>query len=776
MMYSLRAIRLGRGLDALPAPAAVPAFQPLHGSVVRGQGFRTDHDDTIRYQQAVRVDAGERGGWQIQHIMLRPDGDGGVLHSIENQGAPGTFAEAVQRLAAFEGLQVGIGAAPVAGQDRRALGMLHYAAFCLREGLVVDRSGLPHAMRPDGTVLDAGFYDEAVLQAVREGLPLQAALAERASVRVPVMPQRPDWVRRDGRAEWCDSADALAKSCAKYTTEQVMERVASAARSGDLDDFQAATALIQHRLGRALPPSTLDALLQAATNNSSAGASIAGALLHMGASLERLAGEGADVVGACAQRSNPRLAAMLLVAGARPSTQAHLDSLLAESVLRGSTTEVDVLLAAGAQVPQGTVSHWNLKPAVAHSLLAAGFPPEKIVGEKDRPLLFDGAVRRNDNQRALIDVMLAHGADVDFCDAQGQSVLAEAVLNADWPFAEKLLMHGAATSCRSTDAATLFELMLLQDAPGKLVALAVQQTPTADLRGMALGGEPLLHALAARGMTRAVRMVLAQAPELLEDEDGIGRTPLQVALAADRDDTAAMLLQAGADPLHSDRLGEDALSLLGASRAVQTAVALLEPGRPHAEATARALSLAAGSPLHWAIAAESEMAVERVLSFDPQSAVRPVPGREPVLPVAQRQGLLPIVRRLLEIPGIDVDAADKDGCTATIWAVRRQQMEAVYRMARMGADLDRTDRSGQSALAWAHLREDRSAMINLLNHGADPHVCTQGTWWQLEVLHRGGPDSMFLAHRMDAPPARAAIAAPVPAAIAPALRSPAPRP
>ena len=79
-------------------------------------------------------------------------------------------------------------------------------------------------------------------------------------------------------------------------------------------------------------------------------------------------------------------------------------------------------------------------------------------------------------------------------------------------------------------------------------------------------------------------------------------------------------------------------------------------------------------------------------------------------------GSLPLARLLVEQGGADVNAANKDGATALLWARR---MEVVQYLAERGASVNAVGRGGTTALMRASERGDLDTVRFLVEHGAE---------------------------------------------------------
>jgi N-acyl-D-amino-acid deacylase len=96
-------------------------------------------------------------------------------------------------------------------------------------------------------------------------------------------------------------------------------------------------------------------------------------------------------------------------------------------------------------------------------------------------------------------------------------------------------------------------------------------------------------------------------------------------------------------------------------------------------------------------------------------------------------------KRLLE-QGADPNQGTFQSLSPLILAILRQDLPLVRLMAAKGADLDARDRSGSTALMWAAFNEtgDSAILEELLRHGADPHATNKrGETALVWALRRG---------------------------------------
>jgi cytohesin len=184
-----------------------------------------------------------------------------------------------------------------------------------------------------------------------------------------------------------------------------------------------------------------------------------------------------------------------------------------------------------------------------------------------------------------------------------------------------------------------------------------------------------------------VQALLAEHPELLEEPDGRGSTPLAAAIVGGDEEMAALLLEAGADPHH--RAGRLSPLDLGFYMDCQRG------------GTARV-----------------KFFQDHGVPLDPDA---PVLGR-PKLLVAAPLGNAEMVRLLLEA-GADASVSGPRGMTPLGDAARNARHELVGLLLEAGADPNAPGLMGRSPLRWAVQRGHADVVTSLLEAGGDPsHV------------------------------------------------------
>ena len=182
-------------------------------------------------------------------------------------------------------------------------------------------------------------------------------------------------------------------------------------------------------------------------------------------------------------------------------------------------------------------------------------------------------------------------------------------------------------------------------------------------------GTPLMQA-ARNGHTKVVLLLLDKGANLETKDEKYRRTALLWAVAANRRATAQALLDKGADPGAKDNQGRNALFTAAILADADTLKLLLaRVGRPGPEAP-----------------------------------------EYPLLRFAAAMGRTENIKVLLA-KGENINAQDKTGDTALMWATKAGKFDAVKLLLELGADANIRDREGKKALEYAHLQAEEISSL-----------------------------------------------------------------
>jgi ankyrin repeat protein len=381
---------------------------------------------------------------------------------------------------------------------------------------------------------------------------------------------------------------------------------------------------------------------------------------------------------------------------------------LHRAVHANDLAQVRHLIHAGARVNSAnrygatplSLAARNGNAAIAGALLTAGANPNAVSGEGE-PVLMSAARSGN---LATVDMLLAHGADPNARESwQAQTALMWAAAENHADVVQTLLRHGADPNA-SASTLEYWAMVPSESATPKV------NTPK--------GGMAVLHYAARQGALDAVR-ALASAPGIdlnLTDPDGV--SALLYATLNGHYDTAAYLLEQGANPNVADHYGRTLLyATIDMSR--------LEPEpRPPARTddTVTPLDLA-------------RLALDK--GADPNA---PITGKIPSrcangCYTAGTEGATPLWRAarendvaavaLLLSAGADPRLAARDGSTPLMIAAgqawrdehslgtERESIDAIRLLLATGLDINETNAAGQTALHGAAAR-GASAVVKFL--------------------------------------------------------------
>lgn len=152
-----------------------------------------------------------------------------------------------------------------------------------------------------------------------------------------------------------------------------------------------------------------------------------------------------------------------------------------------------------------------------------------------------------------VDVLCAHGADLNFLDEQGRSALMVAVDNYQGDIVQRLLDAGADPWMRGGEKAALHQAVAQGDVA---IVVALLGANRANIRPGDL--HTALHEAATSGQDQVIAPLL-DAGAHLDRPDSNGNTALILAAAGGHEKTVSLLLDQGANPNCADKRRRDAL-------------------------------------------------------------------------------------------------------------------------------------------------------------------------------------------------------------------------
>jgi ankyrin repeat protein len=239
----------------------------------------------------------------------------------------------------------------------------------------------------------------------------------------------------------------------------------------------------------------------------------------------------------------------------------HKDNLLAVAARAGRGDAVEILLRHAAAAPGGAatlLNHRNATGDTALTLAVAAEHLEAVASLLSAPEI-DTNLANNKGQTALhlaigrtdaalVGGLLAHaGTDPNLADAKGNAPLHLAVTRNDGQVAE-LLLSRADIAVNQADAQGRSPLLVACERGGIEGARQLLKHPDVDVRVTDDAyGNSMLHRLATEiGFRSNWITLLASHPELANQPNLSGQTPLELAIHLDRHEAVSALLDGGA--------------------------------------------------------------------------------------------------------------------------------------------------------------------------------------------------------------------------------------
>lgn len=410
----------------------------------------------------------------------------------------------------------------------------------------------------------------------------------------------------------------------------------------------------------------------------------------------------------------------------------HIRSLIAAAVLAATTLAIDAPIAAAEATSQqsgdGTTPlHWavyNNDAALVEKLLAAG-ADANARNDYDATPLSEAAVTGN---IAVIRALLKAGAAVDGANADGQTALMVIARTSNIAAAKLLLDRGAKVNTREKWHGQTALMWAAAEAQPAMVKLLVQRgadvnarsdinrwerqvTSEPRMQARPSGGfTPLLYA-ARRGCVECAKALVAGGADVkLNDPDGV--SPLLLATLNFSFDTAAFLVKQGADVDKWDYWGRSPLYAAVDMNTLPTGGRADRPSQD--ETTGLAL-------IEMLLKAGANPNLQLKL-FPPYRSLRDDRGADNLLSVgttpllrAAKAGDIPAMKLLLA-HGANVDLPTATGVTPLMAAAgsgsasldtrgryktEAQAKEAIELLLAHGAQINAKDKAGQTALHGA---------------------------------------------------------------------------
>jgi len=335
--------------------------------------------------------------------------------------------------------------------------------------------------------------------------------------------------------------------------------------------------------------------------------------------------------------------------------------------------------------------------------------------------------------KAIAEVLVANGADVNAEGRDGTTALMIAVLDGNNEITEYLIANGAKVNVADSSGKTVL-MMAVRSGRPQIVGLVIENG--ADVNAKDKRDETAL--MIAAGNYEIARLLVAKGADV-DAKDRSGRTALMGAAWSRTDKVIELLIAKGADVNARDNNGETAL--------IKVMLTLKQYGRWYSHSTAKlliakgadvnatdkdgktALELAVenGHP-QLADMLRAHGAKEQETSDRTTTAKPPAVGLDAVdrsgfteLMTACLKGDEQLARSLIE-KGADVNARVKNGPTALMYAARQGETETVKLLIKKGADVNAKDIEGtvlMQTMSAVDIAKAKEIVETLIAHGAD---------------------------------------------------------
>lgn len=316
---------------------------------------------------------------------------------------------------------------------------------------------------------------------------------------------------------------------------------------------------------------------------------------------------------------------------------------------------------------------------------------------------------------AMIELLIDHGANVNYQQADGNSLLMIAASQGCPASFGLLLKAGVDIHHTNRQDQTALHLANHPETAEKLLSYGAKieqvdnqgQTPIFIVgvepdSKMPWASQPELVKTPAR--KRTVTDMYIQHGARVNHRDKQGRTPMIWAAMNGDEGAVRRLVKAGAQLWHLDNTKRNALAYAVMFNNVSLSKFLIQEG-----AKVNISDENGDTPVMWAVENEEVSLIRLLLNFGANPNKQDKEGHTALMRAVGVNS--PALIRLLVKNEAELNLQDKEGNTALIWAVRLGMFEAFEGLLKLGADPALPDREQKTAKQWAKRRPKMAQLL-----------------------------------------------------------------
>jgi ankyrin repeat protein len=417
------------------------------------------------------------------------------------------------------------------------------------------------------------------------------------------------------------------------------------------------------------------------------------------------------------------------------------------AAVKGHGDIVNLLLANGADINArrrngNTALHcvlFNREYDMAKLLIANGADPNAVTLISGRTPLYLAA-----HKRAVVEVLLAKGVDVNVRCKDGATPLHHASEMGEEDAVELLLAHGANVNAQTQRGDTPLHLAASRYNSTAVVRALIDHG--GDVNAKAQNGSTPLHN-AIQHRNPGVAMLLIEKGADVNARNRDGTTPLYHAAFQDQINVVKLLLARGADVNVQSSGGKSAMHMAAEEGRTEIAELLIANG---ADVSAR--TPYGNTPLLCALDFRQTDAARLLLAKAVDVNVSNSVGNTALH--YSTDDKLKEVAEMLIAKGANVAARNSAGDTPLYCAARDGARQIAELLITKGADVDAAKPDGRTALHAAASRGHKEIVALLIAHGADVNAKTKDGLSPLDCARQAGyQDIVSLRQPIDGPTA-----------------------